>query len=95
MLLHQTYEDLIQSGALTADSAQVATIPLFDRVLTEMQNTTPKKKFLGLFGDDDVPVKGLYIWGGVGRGKSMLMDLFFEVAPEKRKRRVHFHAFMQ
>lgn len=95
MLLHQTYEDRVKSGALTPDSAQIAAIPLFDAVLTEMAQATPKKKFLGLFGADQVPVKGLYLWGGVGRGKSMLMDLFFEVAPEKRKRRVHFHAFMQ
>ncbi len=95
MLLQDTYNDRVKNGALTADSAQLAAIPLFDTVLTDMSQTKSKKKFLGLFGSDDVPVKGLYVWGGVGRGKSMLMDLFFEIAPETRKRRVHFHAFMQ
>ncbi len=50
---------------------------------------------LGLARRREDPPQGLYIFGGVGCGKSMLMDLFFETAPVKRKRRVHFHAFMQ
>ncbi|MEM9582253.1 MAG: cell division protein ZapE [Pseudomonadota bacterium] len=95
MSLQDTYDARIRDGALTADPAQQNAIPLFDTVLAELLQTKSKKKFLGLFGSDDVPVKGLYVWGGVGRGKSMLMDLFFEIAPVPRKKRVHFHAFMQ
>lgn len=95
MLLQDTYNARVASGDLNADPAQIEAIPLFDTVLDEMSQTKSKRKFLGLFGGDEVPVKGLYVWGGVGRGKSMLMDLFYEIAPEPRKRRVHFHAFMQ
>lgn len=95
MSMHETYESRVNSGALIADAAQMAAIPHFDTVLSEMAQSTGKKKLFGLFGSDEVPVRGLYFWGGVGRGKSMLMDLFFEIAPEPRKRRVHFHAFMQ
>lgn len=95
MILQQAYQDQIAAGALQADQAQLSALPLFDRVLEDMAQASPKKKFLGLFGSDQVPVKGLYLWGGVGRGKSMLMDMFFDIAPDPRKRRVHFHAFMQ
>ncbi len=95
MSLVEQYETKIASGELTDDPAQRAALPLFDRVSQDMADATPKKKLFGFFGSDQVPVKGLYIWGGVGRGKSMLMDMFFDNASEKDKKRVHFHAFMQ
>jgi cell division protein ZapE len=95
MKLATEYDRLIALGTLSADAAQQAVLPLFDRVLHEIETAQGKKRFMGLFGRDEVPVKGLYLWGGVGRGKSMLMDLFFDIADEPRKRRVHFHAFMQ
>ncbi|MEQ8504978.1 MAG: cell division protein ZapE [Rhodospirillales bacterium] len=50
---------------------------------------------LGLGGRKQPPPKGIYMWGGVGRGKTMLMDLFFENAPVEAKKHVHFHSFMQ
>ncbi|SFR35684.1 cell division protein ZapE [Litoreibacter janthinus] len=95
MLLTQTYDAKVQAGEINPDPAQHAVLPLFDDVAAQLEASTGKKKLFGFFGSDNVPVKGLYIWGGVGRGKSMLMDLFFEAVPEQRKRRVHFHAFMQ
>lgn len=82
------YEARLASGALSPDPAQaqaVAALATLEKNLSESRG--------GWFSKPD-PVKGLYLWGGVGRGKSMLMDLFFADAPVKSKRRVHFHAFM-
>ncbi|MFQ5624526.1 MAG: cell division protein ZapE, partial [Paracoccaceae bacterium] len=91
------------AGALRDDLAQRAAIgklQLLHNRLIGYDPGRPKRVGLGLFGwgreklrDADVP--GLYLFGPVGRGKSMLMDMFFAAAPVVRKRRVHFHAFMQ
>ncbi|AXI40893.1 cell division protein ZapE [Sulfitobacter sp. SK011] len=89
--LRETYDRLIDEGKLQSDPAQEALIPEFDRIRDAMSQ--PMKK--GLFRKAPEPPKGLYLWGGVGRGKSMLMDLFVEHLPDIPSRRVHFHAFMQ
>jgi cell division protein ZapE len=97
------YRRLVAEGRLTADPAQrlaVEKLQLLHMRLKDYNPAKPKRVGLGLFGWgrdrlEEKVVPGLYIYGGVGRGKSMLMDLFFAVAPVEPKRRVHFHAFMQ
>ncbi len=89
--LKKIYSRKAEQGALTPDPAQVAVIPEFDRIRAGL--LTPARK--GLFRRASEPTKGLYLWGGVGRGKSMMMDLFVESLEEVPNRRVHFHAFMQ
>ncbi|MEL6241813.1 MAG: cell division protein ZapE [Pseudomonadota bacterium] len=85
------YDGLVDAGALDADPAQRAVLPELDRVRAALNE--PIKK--GLFRKSPEPPKGIYLWGGVGRGKSMLMDLFVEHLGDVPNRRVHFHAFMQ
>ena len=89
--LRATYDALISDGSLQADPAQEAVLPEFDRIRDAL--LTPVKK--GFFRKAPEPPKGLYLWGGVGRGKSMLMDLFVDSLGDVPARRVHFHAFMQ
>jgi cell division protein ZapE len=94
--LQQIYAARIASGDLREDPAQLALMPLLQQVRDGLEATPVRPGGLrGLFSRQKAePVRGLYIWGGVGRGKSMLMDLFYD-AVEVPKRRVHFHAFMQ
>ena len=89
------------AGDIEADPAQQAAVARLD-ALNERLATyrlARKSSSLGwLFGNRDKQqdrVKGLYIFGEVGRGKTMLMDMFFDTCPAQRKRRVHFHEFMQ
>jgi cell division protein ZapE len=98
------YRARVAEGALTADPDQslaVEKLQLMHQRLIDYSPRRPKKVARGLLGfgrkaaKPDTQLTGLYLYGGVGRGKSMLMDLFFENAPVRRKRRVHFHAFMQ
>ncbi|WP_425039815.1 cell division protein ZapE [Primorskyibacter sp. S187A] len=86
----EIYADRVASGALKPDPVQEAVLPEFSRLANALQ--TPVKR--GLFRKKAEAPKGIYLWGGVGRGKSMLMDLFVEAVGEG-VRRVHFHAFMQ
>lgn len=86
-------KDKIASGALSDDPIQFRAARALDETLERLTDYDPKSGLLGLFRRGPAP-KGLYLWGGVGRGKSMLMDVFFRLAPIEQKQRVHFHAFM-
>ncbi len=80
------YDKRLKEGRLQPDAAQAPALAALARLEQDLSRR-------GLFGG--VPqVRGVYLWGPPGRGKSMLMDLFFACAPEKRKKRAHFHAFM-
>jgi cell division protein ZapE len=83
----KSYDKLISQGRITDDPAQRAVLARLAALSEELSGKR------GLFKKSDI--RGVYLWGGVGRGKSMVMDLFFQAAPVKKKRRVHFHAFMQ
>lgn len=84
-------------GTLRADPAQQAVLPVLENLRQWLESNATRKVglFAGLFAKPIQPPKGLYLWGGVGRGKSMVMDLFCDALDIKQKRRVHFHAFMQ
>ncbi len=81
-------------GALVADPAQAEAAGLLDGVLAGLVASRPKGLLGRLFDSKSAPVPGLYLYGEVGRGKTMLMDLFFAAVPIAQKRRVHFHEFM-
>ncbi|MBB34611.1 MAG: cell division protein ZapE [Hirschia sp.] len=87
--LETTYQKKLADGDIAADGAQAEAVKRLDALAVALEETRP-----GWFSKPDPP-KGLYLWGGVGRGKSMLMDLFFVNAPVDRKIRTHFHVFMQ
>ena len=89
------YDALIAAGELRADADQRAAALKLAALQEALEVEAPSGGLFGrLFGRKAEPPRGLYIWGGVGRGKSMLMDLFVETLALSAKRRVHFHAFM-
>jgi cell division protein ZapE len=93
------YQSMLADGRLQPDGAQRATLLELDRLAERLEahRLARKGSALGwLFGkkEPDAPIRGLYLWGSVGRGKTMLMDIFHEELRVQRKRRAHFHAFM-
>jgi len=77
------------------DAAQTRALAHFERLQAELVESEQAGRSLLRMFQRQQPVRGLYLWGGVGRGKSFLMDIFFHAVPIERKRRVHFHRFMQ
>ena len=89
------YQAASQQTAFIRDAAQARAIEHLDRLWTELMMFKRKRnRFLGRSLRSPQLPKGLYFYGGVGRGKSFLMDAFYGCLPYRRKRRVHFHAFM-
>ncbi len=94
------YREALHAGELQPDPCQELAAEKLQSVHNALRHYDPHsgrsgwKSRLGLARRRVEPPQGLYLYGGVGTGKSMLMDLFFEEAPVEAKRRVHFHAFM-
>ena len=93
MTVLATYEALVAAGELTPDADQAAAAVRLDALATALA-APPPGRVARLLGRTPPPPRGLYLWGGVGRGKSMLMDMFVKCAAGVNKRRVHFAEFM-
>jgi cell division protein ZapE len=94
------YQALVTSGEIEADAAQAVAADALGSLEARLAHYRPAPRKNGLLGrlfgngKQTEPIKGLYIHGDVGRGKTMLMDLFFHASPVRRKHRAHFHEFM-
>lgn len=89
------YEQLLDGGEILPDTEQRKLVLAFEQLWHELQAEPRKPSLLDRVRRQSEPVKGLYIWGGVGRGKTWLMDLFYDSLPLEKKQRIHFHRFMQ
>ncbi len=88
------YREKLQSGEITPDAAQAKAVEALSRLEGELNALAEPGFSLPFLNRKREPPRGVYLYGPVGRGKSMLMDLFFASAPVEKKRRAHFHAFM-
>jgi cell division protein ZapE len=94
------YWHFSQRGDFQTDSDQLAVLERLEKLFTELEDYRQYRqgtlnRLVTNLGAGRKPPRGMYIWGGVGRGKSLMMDAFFKVSRHRRKRRVHFHEFMR
>ncbi|CAN7245551.1 cell division protein ZapE [Caballeronia sp. 15715] len=96
MNVSEYYENELQTRGYQSDAAQLAAVERLQRCYDEWVAYKARRSnaFKKLISHPDLP-RGVYMWGGVGRGKSFLMDSFFAVVPVQRKTRLHFHEFMR
>lgn len=99
----QIYQAALATGNFYEDAAQAEAVAYTQRLYEDLLSTIQEPKLhmndlwqkLWKRKTDNKPVKGLYLWGGVGRGKTLLVDNFYHTLPLKNKLRLHFHRFMQ
>lgn len=99
----QRYQQDLQRADFFEDAAQRRAVQALQALYTELVASEQEQRAAGLvqrvlgrfLAPEPVPVRGLYMWGGVGRGKTYLMDIFFDALPFERKLRAHFHRFMR
>src|SRR5258706_656154 len=94
------YWHFSQRNDFQTDSEQLRVLEQLQRLFEELEDYRHYRagrinRLVTNLGAGRKPPRGIYIWGGVGRGKSLMMDAFFKVLPHRRKRRVHFHEFMR
>jgi len=89
-MLLKVYRETVAKGELRPDKAQEQALEKLNHLARELA----RKRSFSLFRKPNAPAKGLYIWGDVGRGKTLLMDFFFEEVPVAKKHRAHFNRFM-
>jgi len=94
--IREAWEKSLLREGHVRDHAQQALVERLEALQVNLERKTPERRqFFGrLFGETPEPILGLYIWGGVGRGKTFLMDLFFETLKIDGKKRIHFHRMM-
>lgn len=89
------YQQLLDKGDFESDPEQLSAAEALDELWHGLRKQEQPRFIDRLRGKKSQYVRGLYLWGGVGRGKTWLMDLFYEQLPSEQKQRVHFHRFMR
>ncbi|HEV7384443.1 MAG TPA: AFG1/ZapE family ATPase, partial [Phenylobacterium sp.] len=91
--LQAAYDARLATGEIRPDPAQGSGLRALVRLERALESAPTNGRLKGLFRKPEAE-RGVYLWGPVGRGKSTLMDLFFETVRVEKKRRTHFHVFM-